>query len=141
MGDYKLDVFLRGLGSWGIVPKTRRTESEDLAYQAALMQRALDVLGRKWALLVVRDIAFLQLRRFGEILHNNDGLTPRVLSRRLNELAKEGVIERVQDGDAVTYGPTEKGMDALYILFAFLRYGLRHLRRPGEPDEVGAPIG
>lgn len=103
------------------------------------MERALEFLGRKWALLVVRDVAFLGLNRFGEILRNNDGLTPRMLSRRLQELTDEGVLRRFEDGADVRYEATEKGMDALYILFAFLRYGVRHMRRPDEPTSPSEP--
>jgi DNA-binding HxlR family transcriptional regulator len=90
------------------------------------MERSLDVLGRKWALLVLRDVAFLRLDRFGHILRNNPGLSPRILSRRLRELQAEGILERAGEGGQVRYQATAKGQDALYILFALLRYGLIH---------------
>jgi DNA-binding HxlR family transcriptional regulator len=112
-------------GAFGIVPA-------DLAYQAEIMARALEVLGRKWALLILRDIAFLKLQRFGQILANNKGLSPRVLSRRLRELAAEGVIERVETKQGPVYRTTAKGEDALFILFAVLRYGMRHYGDAGK---------
>jgi DNA-binding HxlR family transcriptional regulator len=87
-------------------------------------------LGRKWTLLILRDLAFLKLSRFGEILRNNPGLTPRVLARRLREMEEEGLISRTQAGSSVVYHLTTKGEDAVYVLLAFLRYGLRYVVGP-----------
>jgi DNA-binding HxlR family transcriptional regulator len=86
-------------------------------------------LGRKWMLLILRDMAFLKLDRFGQILRNNPGLTPRVLSRRLDEMEREGLVLRTETNDKVTYRLTERGEDAVFILLAFLRYGIRHHAR------------
>jgi DNA-binding HxlR family transcriptional regulator len=71
-------------------------------------------------------MAFLKLNRFGQILRNNPGLTPRVLSRRLDQMEQEGLVDRIERGEAVTYRLTNRGEDAVFILLAFLRYGIRH---------------
>ena len=99
-----------------------------LAYQADPIRQSVRRLGQRWTLLIVRDMAFLKLNRFGQILRNNPGLTPRVLSRRLREMQQEGLVERTETGDAVTYRLTERGEDAVFILLAFLRYGIKHYR-------------
>jgi DNA-binding HxlR family transcriptional regulator len=83
-------------------------------------------LGKKWTLLLLRDMAFLKLTRFNELLKNNPGLTPRVLSRRLKEMQGERLIVRSGHGREVRYAVTRRGADAVYILLAFLRYGLKH---------------
>ena len=97
-----------------------------LLYQADPIRDSLKVLGRKWTLLILRDIAFLKLKRFGQIRRNNPGLTPRVLSRRLNQMTGEGLLTREEKGDAVYYCLTDRGEDAIYLLLALLRYGMRH---------------
>ena len=97
-----------------------------LAYQADPIRESVKRLGRKWTLLVLRDMAFLKLNRFGQILRNNPGLTPRVLSRRLDEMEQEGLVQRMEKRDTVTYRLTDRGEDAVFILLAFLRYGIRH---------------
>jgi DNA-binding HxlR family transcriptional regulator len=104
-------------------PKPRRPK---LAYQADPIRDSLKVLGAKWSLLIVRDVAFLDLHRFGEIKRNNPGLTGRVLSRRLREMVAEGLLDREQEGREVAYTLTQKGEDAIFILLAVLRYGIRH---------------
>ena len=97
-----------------------------LVYQQDPIRTSVKSLGAKWTFLIVRDIGFLKLRRFGEILRNNPGLTARVLSKRLREMQSEGLIERSVSKDAVMYDLTSRGEDAVFILLAFLRYGLKH---------------
>ncbi len=115
---------------------TERNTNPRLLYQADPIRDSLKVLGRKWTLLILRDIAFLKLKRFGEIRRNNPGLTARVLSRRLQQMTGEGILTRDERGDAVYYHLTDRGEDAIYILLALLRYGMRHhLGRKGHFDQ------
>jgi DNA-binding HxlR family transcriptional regulator len=113
--------------------------SPSLAYQADPIRESLKLLGRKWTLLIIRDVAFLKLQRFGEILRNNPGLTPRVLSRRLDQMTKEGLIvkkQKIGDGEKIQgYYLTPKGEDAVYILLAILRFGLRYYMGKEVRDE------
>jgi DNA-binding HxlR family transcriptional regulator len=97
-----------------------------LVYQQDPIRTSVKSLGAKWTLLIVRDIGFLKLQRFGEILRNNPGLTARVLSKRLRDMQKEGLIERKATKDIVSYTLTARGEDAVFILLSFLRYGLKH---------------
>src|SRR5208337_14059 len=78
------------------------------------IRESLGIFGRKWALLVLRDIAFLRIDRFSKILANNLGLTPRVLSMRLRDLVREGLVERIgnpRDKLDIKYRLTRKGRD------------------------------
>ena len=97
-----------------------------LLYQQDPVRGSVKALGSKWTLLILRDIGFLRLERFGQILRNNPGLTPRVLSRRLRNMQKEDLIERIVKSDRITYLLTPRGEDAAYVLLAFLRYGLKY---------------
>jgi DNA-binding HxlR family transcriptional regulator len=97
-----------------------------LVYQQDPIRNSVKSLGPKWTLLVLRDIGFLKLNRFGTILRNNPGLTARVLSKRLRDMRREGLIEREVAREAVTYNLTLRGEDAVFILLAFLRYGLKY---------------
>ncbi|TMA05395.1 MAG: helix-turn-helix transcriptional regulator [Methanobacteriota archaeon] len=109
-----------------------------LAYQADPIRESVKWLGRKWTLLILRDMAFLKLTKFGQILRNNPGLTPRVLSRRLRQMQQEGLVERVVADDKVAYRLTSRGEDAVFILLAFLRYGIRH-HLPSQPADAARP--
>jgi DNA-binding HxlR family transcriptional regulator len=123
------------------VPRPRPPESRPpvralpaLLYQQDPLRLTVQRLGRKWTLLLLRDLAFLKLHRFGELLRNNPGLTPRVLARRLREMEAEGLIVRSDAPAGVRYALTPRGEDAVYILLAFLRYGLRHFVGPRPPE-------
>jgi DNA-binding HxlR family transcriptional regulator len=117
----------------------RRSKRPRLTYQADPVRDSLKVLGAKWCLLILRDVAFLKLHRFGDIRRNNPGLTARVLSRKLRQMASEGLLDRIQDGREVRYSLTAKGEDAIYILLAVLRYGIRHhMAKSASYDEEEA---
>jgi|HubBroStandDraft_3_1064219.scaffolds.fasta_scaffold108694_1 DNA-binding HxlR family transcriptional regulator len=94
------------------------------------IRASLGILGRKWALVVLRDVAFWPDQTFGQLLGRSVGLTPRVLTNRLRELRSEELIERItdpHDDRKVHYRLTQKGKDVVPILMALSAFGLRHL--------------
>jgi len=87
---------------------------------------SLGVLGKKWALLVIRDIAMRRTERFSELLGTIPGITPRVLSMRLKELEQAGIIRKVAQKRSprlVRWNLTEMGWDALPILMSYVAFG------------------
>lgn len=87
---------------------------------------SLGVLGRKWTILIIRDIGMRKVQRFSELLRSITGLTPRILSMRLKELKKEGLIKRIEERNSprlVRWELTEKGIDTLPILMDFVAFG------------------
>jgi DNA-binding HxlR family transcriptional regulator len=92
------------------------------------IKTSLKVLGRKWTLLIVRDIGFRKIDRFNRLLESIPGLTPRVLSMRLRELEEVGFIECVENRDSpmvVRWALTKKGRDTLPILLEFIAFGAK----------------
>lgn len=89
------------------------------------IQSSMGVFGRKWALLVLRDVALKVNTRFTDILRANPGMTPRVLAFRLKELEAERLIHRVtkRDKREVYYELTPSGRDTIPILTALIYYG------------------
>jgi len=84
------------------------------------------VLGKKWTMLIIRDIGFLKINRFNRILESIAGLTPRVLSMRLKELKKEGFIECTEEKRLpmmVLWSLTRKGKDTMPILMQLTAFG------------------
>jgi DNA-binding HxlR family transcriptional regulator len=55
--------------------------------------RALDVVGEKWSLLIIRDLIRRGPLRFQDLERSLTGIAPNTLSARLKRLEKEGVIE------------------------------------------------
>ena len=88
----------------------------------------MGVLGRRWTLLILRDIAFLKIVRFNQILRSIPGLTPRVLILRLHELEDEGLIRAVvvkKKPRVVEWTLTEKGDDTVPILLSVMAFGAK----------------
>ncbi len=97
--------------------------------------RALDVVGQRWAMLVVREL-LLGPKRFRDLLRGLDGMSPNVLSQRLRDLEVAGVVDRAAPG---LYGLTEEGAALEPVLVALGRWGRRRpldQQGPMSPDAL-----
>jgi DNA-binding HxlR family transcriptional regulator len=92
--------------------------------QVCSVARALEVVGERWTLLILRD-AILGMRRFDDF-QANLGLARSVLTSRLNHLVEEGVLERrrYQTGpERFEYVLTAKGRALAPVLFHLMKWG------------------
>ena len=93
------------------------------------LARALDVIGDRWAMLVVREL-FFQPRRFTDLQQRLEGIAPNLLSRRLKELEAAGLIRhRRLDPPAATsvYELTEKAQGLESAMLELARWGVQFL--------------
>ncbi|WP_028921223.1 winged helix-turn-helix transcriptional regulator [Pseudonocardia acaciae] len=97
--------------------------------------RALEVVGERWTLLLLRDSLLRGLTRFGEF-QASLGVAKNVLSARLDLLVREGLLTRrrySEHPDHHEYLPTEKGYDLLPAIVALTRWGDRWAAPNGPP--------
>lgn len=90
------------------------------------MAGALDVVGDRWALLLIRDL-MLGLRRYDE-LRASTGIPPATLAARLTHLVERGLVERVRYQERPPrdeYHLTDKGRDLWPITVALREWGDR----------------
>jgi DNA-binding HxlR family transcriptional regulator len=109
----------------------------DYSSQACSIAGALEVVGERWSLLIVRDI-FLGLRRFDQI-QANLGIARNVLQSRLTRLIEQGVLERrrYQEHPARhEYRLTEKGLDLWPTVVALMYWGDRYAAPDAGPAVV-----
>lgn len=101
---------------------------------------ALEVVGDKWSLLIVRDL-LRKPQRFTDLLRYSSNITPKWLTLRLRKLEKAGVIEREKQKDQreVWYKLTPAGQDLRPVVEALLEWGLRYAMWPPRPGEVVQP--
>lgn len=100
----------------------------DYEGQDCSIARALEIVGERWTLLIVRD-AFRGLRRFEE-LQANLGVARNVLTDRLNRLVEEGILERVlysERPERYEYQLTPKGRDLNLALAGLRQWGDQYL--------------
>ncbi|HEX8082707.1 MAG TPA: helix-turn-helix domain-containing protein [Solirubrobacteraceae bacterium] len=104
--------------------------------QACSVARALEIIGERWTILILRD-AFLGVRRFDDF-QRSLGVARNVLNARLQRLVEAGVLERqlYQERPARhEYRLTERGRDLWPALFSLMQWGDRHL-----PGDTGPPL-
>ena len=89
--------------------------------------RASELLAERWSLIILRNIVILGCRTFNEIADGAPGLSRGLLSKRLRDLERAGVIESrpKPDGRGSTYLPTEAGRELSAVLGALQHWGSR----------------
>jgi DNA-binding HxlR family transcriptional regulator len=105
---------------------------KDYERQDCSLARALEVIGERWTLLIVRD-AFYGVRRFNDLQAHLD-IPKAVLSDRLTGLAEDGILERSPDPEHAgrhLYELTAAGRDLWPALHALLVWGDHH-RHPNS---------
>ena len=98
--------------------------------QNCSIARALELVGDRWTLLIIRDV-FLGRRRFDEIVESL-GVATNVLTDRLNRLVDEGILVRkpqAERADRFEYALTDKGRELNTVLLALMQWGDRHVSR------------
>ncbi len=90
---------------------------------------ALEAIGDRWALLILRDIVFRGKRTYGEFLKSEEGFATNILSSRLGRLVEEGILqyeEHATDGRKGVYSLTEKGLDLIPLLFEMVLWSSKY---------------
>lgn len=103
--------------------------------------RALEVVGDRWSLLIVRDLS-LGPRRFTDLVRGLADITPTTLTNRLRQLEAEGVVTREQPahGREVWYRLTAAGDDLGPVVEALTLWGIEHALEPLRAGEPVCPI-
>ncbi|MBL4601165.1 MAG: helix-turn-helix transcriptional regulator [Emcibacteraceae bacterium] len=98
---------------------------------------ALELIGDKWTLLVLRDIILRDKYFYKDFLNSEEGIATNILSNRLKALESHGFILKnrdTKDRKRFIYSPTEKALDLLPVLIATMqwsdKYNTENKQRP-----------
>jgi DNA-binding HxlR family transcriptional regulator len=105
--------------------------------QACSLARALDAVGERWTLLIVRDL-LLGPARFGELLERLPGIGTNLLAQRLKSLERIGIVTRTPRTGARGWGLTARGHALEPMLMELIRWAM-HTPLPARGDEIGRP--
>jgi DNA-binding HxlR family transcriptional regulator len=83
---------------------------------------ALDVLGDRWTLLVVRDMLLFGKRTYSQFLASEEGIATNVLADRLGWLVRQGIVTKRGRG----YQMTGKGRDLLPVLLELVKWSAKY---------------
>lgn len=103
--------------------------------QFCSVARALDLLGERWTLLVVREL-LCGSRRFGDLQRGIPRVSRTMLSARLRELCEAGVVERYAGKSGPEYRLTESGQELEGLVKGLGVWGQRWLPRELEGAEL-----
>ena len=104
--------------------------------------RASELLSERWSFIIMRNIVIVGCRTFNEIAVGAPGLSRGLLSKRLRELERAGVIEiRLKPvGMGSTYEPTEAGRELAEVILALGRWGSKWAELKPEHAHPGVVL-
>jgi DNA-binding HxlR family transcriptional regulator len=105
-----------------------------------MLARALERIGDRWTLLVIRDLVSGP-QRFTDLMDRLVGITPKTLTQRLRSLEEDGLIaaDREPGRREVWYRLSPAGLDVLPAVEELVLFGARHSARPPQPGEAIHP--
>ncbi|MCW2655987.1 MAG: transcriptional regulator [Jatrophihabitans sp.] len=104
---------------------------------------AVELLGDRWSLLIVRDVMFADKRHFGELMQSAEGISTNVLAERLARLADAGILTKSADPShkqKTIYSLTETGIDLLPVVAELGKWGRRHLPVTPQSAELATEL-
>lgn len=106
---------------------SRQREEKRRYEDACGLAHALDLVGERWAMLVLRELAYGP-RRFSELKADLAGISANVLTQRLTELEDRGLVQRTKlppPASVQVYEATEWGLEAVPIIASLGRWAAR----------------
>jgi len=100
---------------------------------------ALETLGDRWSLLIIRDLMVRGFHTFKEFLESGEGIASNILSDRLRTLQAAGIVTADPDpSDArkLNYWLTEKGIDLAPVMLELLLWSARHEQTGMPCDKI-----
>ncbi len=115
-----------------------KTENEEGCRRSqCAISMALEAVGDKWSLLILRDLMFTDKRSYGELQSSDEKIATNILAARLQSLEANGLIRKTTDsrnGRRSLYFLTEKGIDLLPVVIE-----LRHWMEKHNPAASTCP--
>ncbi|SFA81672.1 transcriptional regulator, HxlR family [Amycolatopsis marina] len=103
--------------------------------------RALELVGERWSLLIIRNAVFAGMTRFSDF-ERRLGIAPNILAKRLDGFVADGLMERREGREYVL---TEKGRELGTVIVALTEWGDRWAAPQGPPilyehEGCGGPV-
>jgi DNA-binding HxlR family transcriptional regulator len=106
---------------------TRKREEKRRYDDACGLAHALELVGERWAMLILRELAYGP-RRFSELKSDLQGISANVLSQRLTELEDRGLVRKTRlppPASVQVYEATEWGLEAIPVIASLGKWAAR----------------
>src|SRR6185295_18508291 len=107
----------------------KQKDEESCRRSACAISLALENIGDKWSLLILRDLMFTDKRTYGELQSSDESIATNILAARLLSLEASGLIRKADDptnGRRKLYFLTEKGIDLLPVIIELRQWMEKH---------------
>jgi DNA-binding HxlR family transcriptional regulator len=108
--------------------------------QYCALAKALDVVGDRWTLLIVRELAVQGPSRYTDLRHGLPGIATNMLVDRLREMEENGIVQREDAPPPVAtalFSLTDRGKELMPVLFALGRWGVPIMGERGDDEWRG----
>lgn len=105
--------------------------------------RALDYVGDRWTLVVLRDLIMVRKRYFQELLEGHEQIASNILASRLKLLARAGMVTRQRDPAQprrVLYAPTGKALDLIPVMLELMNWSSKYDPKSAAPAQLARRI-
>jgi DNA-binding HxlR family transcriptional regulator len=109
--------------------KTKKENKIDFRSQCPVSS-ALDIVGDKWTLLIIRDLCFFGKRTFTQFSESDEKIATNILADRLKKLEQRGIVTRAKEKGnrkTVVYAITEKGLDLIPVMTEYILWADKYL--------------
>ena len=100
---------------------------------------ALEIIGDRWSLLILRDYIFIGRREYNDFLELMEGISTNILASRLAWLTDAGIFVKhphPTNKKKYYYEITEKGLDFIPIIMELAKWGWKHIPGAYSPPEI-----
>jgi DNA-binding HxlR family transcriptional regulator len=102
-------------------------------YQFCPVAKAMELLDERWTLLIIRELV-TGSQHFNELRRGLPRMSPSLLSKRLQQLQRAGIVDRRPDGSSVCYVLTPAGSELRPVVEALGSWGVRWIGELGDAD-------
>ena len=93
---------------------------------------ALDIVGDRWTLLILRDLLMNEKKSYGDLLASEEGIATNILADRLQWLEAHGIVEERRR----TYRVTAKGLDLLPVMVEMIAWSAQYDPHTAAPRAI-----
>ena len=100
-------------------------------------------VGDAWSLAILRDLIFMDARRYADFLRADEGIATNILAGRLVHLEKEGIIRKSPDPDHAGrhhYMLTEKGLELVPVVLEIMAWSIKWDPQTEAPEGFRARL-
>lgn len=102
-------------------------------HQFCPVAKAMELLDERWTMLVLREL-IAGSRHFNDLRRGLPAMSPTLLSKRLQQLTRAGLVTRVEDGTGVAYDLTTASRELRPVIEAIGAWGVRWIGELGDED-------